>query len=245
MKAEWSIDKGILQNIQKVIDDNIEKPFVQERKKKNVEKKGIELSKNIIWKALVGCEITTQQKSGNDSFVYEFLKSISFVLSYDDCKESTVQSIADELSRNYLRNNVRVASFLKEITDNLENGGWEELIKNLEFLRNEHTVQDEIHVASFCSNSYKGIGLKQSRNFLQWLGLTEYEIPIDSRVLKMLKKCQVNFVPGASALQDEATYLYLEKGIQSVCEELKIKPCVLDACFFANFEKDINKGDRQ
>ncbi len=238
MKAEWTIDKKVLQNIQTVIENNNEKQFVKERIRKNVEKQDIDLSRNTIWKVLVGCEITTQQKSGAGSPVDNFLKSDNIVLSYEDCINLSTEEIARELSKNHLRNNIRIANFLKEIINNLENGEWEVLLKKLNSLIQEHTIQDEIDVATYlCSDLYKGIGLKQSRNFLQWLGLTEYEIPIDSRELKMLKKCKFNFVPGASALQDEVTYLFLEKGIQVACEQLNIKPCVLDACFFANFEK--------
>lgn len=239
MKAEWIINNEVLSNIKKIIDDNSNRPFAKDRYKKNIEKVGIDLSRNTIWKVLVGCEITTQQKSGPGSPVDRFLKSNNVVLTYDNCKLLDTNTIASELRKNSLRNNKRIAKFLTEIINNLENGEWVILLENLNKLIKKHNIEDEVIVAKYLhSGRFKGLGLKQSRNFLQWLGLTEYEIPIDSRELKVLKKCKCNFVPGASALSDETTYLFLEKGIQRVCEELNIKPCILDACFFASFDKE-------
>lgn len=239
MKAEWIIDEEVLNNIKKVIDKNSNRKFVKERYKKNVKKIGIDLSKNTIWKVLIGCEITTQQKSGPGSFVDKFLKSNNAILTYDKCKSFDKNTIANELSKNSLRNNKRIAEFLTEIIYNLENGEWSILLEKLNNLKKEHNIEDEINVAGYLhSGKFKGLGLKQSRNFLQWLGLTEYEIPIDSRELKVLRKCKCNFVPNSSALGDETTYLFLEKGIQKVCERLNIKPCILDACFFVSFDKE-------
>ena len=146
MKAEWTIDKKVLQNIQTVIDNNIEKQFVKERIRKNVEKQDIDLSRNTIWKVLVGCEITTQQKSGAGSPVDNFLKSNNIVLFYEKCINLSTNEISNELSKNHLRNNIRIANFLKEIINNFENGEWEVLLKKLNSLIQEHTIQDEIDV---------------------------------------------------------------------------------------------------
>lgn len=193
MKAEWIIDEEVLNNIKKVIDKNSNRKFVKERYKKNVKKIGIDLSKNTIWKVLIGCEITTQQKSGPGSFVDKFLKSNNAILTYDKCKSFDKNTIANELSKNSLRNNKRIAEFLTEIIYNLENGEWSILLEKLNNLKKEHNIEDEINVAGYLhSGKFKGLGLKQSRNFLQWLGLTEYEIPIDSRELKVLRKCRAS-----------------------------------------------------
>ncbi len=240
MKAEWIIDQDVLNNISKVIQNNIHKAIVQKRINTNIKKQGIDLSQSNIWKKIVGCEITTQQKSGFGSPVDLFLKSSNNpVLDYDKCKKLQEQDISEELSNGHLRNNKRIASFLIRIINLLESGEWNILIEKLESLNKDHTKQEEIQVVQYLhSGLYPGLGLKQSRNFIQWLGLSVFEIPIDSRELKVLKKCKFNFVPGASALQDEVTYLFLESGIQKACELLDIKPCILDACFFASFEKE-------
>lgn len=239
MKAEWIINQDVLNNISKVIQNNIHKTIVQERIKKNIEKQDIDLSYANIWKTLVGCEITTQQKSGLGSHVDVFLKSNNQVLDYEKCKHLKASTISKELREGHLGKNKRIGSYLARIINLLEDGEWNTLCYNLETLKREHTQQDEIIVVEYLrSGRYPGLGLKQSRNFIQWLGLSEYEIPIDSRELKVLKECKCNFVPGASALQDEVTYLFLERGIQKACELLDIKPCILDACFFASFEEE-------
>ena len=120
MKAEWIINNEVLSNIKKIIDDNSNRPFVKDRYKKNIEKVGIDLSRNTIWK--VGCEITTQQKSGPGSPVDRFLKSNNVVLTYDNCKLLDTNTIASELRKNSLRNNKRIAKLKKMYYNNEE---WE------------------------------------------------------------------------------------------------------------------------
>lgn len=46
MKSIWTIDNTVLENIRKVIIDNKDSELAKERKTKNIEKKGIDLSKN-------------------------------------------------------------------------------------------------------------------------------------------------------------------------------------------------------
>ena len=41
--------------------------------------------------------------------------------------------------------------------------------------------ETEAEVADYINDTFRGFGPKQSRNILQELGLTRYEIPIDNR----------------------------------------------------------------
>ena len=85
-------------------------------------------------------------------------------------------------------------------------------------------------------NKYPGLGQKQSRNFIQWLGLSKYEIPIDSRTLKKLKEFGCNFVPSGSSLTDKTIYLFVQDCLIQISEKLDIYPCELDACIFSSFD---------
>ena len=241
MKSIWTIDNTVLENIRKVIIDNIDSKLAKERKSKNIEKKGIDLSKNNVWKILVGCEITSRQKSGENSPTDQLLKSGSKLFDFNYCKNNH-NFIIEELKKFNLRRYNTIAEWLILIIKEWELGEWDILQKKLTLLKKYHSKEDEKQVIDYLrSGKYKGLGLKQSRNFLQWLGLSIYEIPIDSRVIKVLENCGCNFVPGPNALQDDATYEYLENGLQMISEELQILPCELDACFFMSLGKKNNK----
>jgi hypothetical protein len=64
----------------------------------------------------------------------------------------------------------------------LEDGGWQEVEKEIGRLRRNRTQRSEVRAADFIDDKLKGFGSKQSRNLLQRLGLTKYEIHIDSRI---------------------------------------------------------------
>ena len=84
----------------------------------------------------------------------------------------------------------------------------------------------------------KGIGPKQSRNLWQALGLTRYEIPIDSRIIKWLNKNGFAFILSASGLSDERYYQLVMDGIQTWCLKSDVFPCVLDASIFSSYDEE-------
>jgi hypothetical protein len=73
---------------------------------------------------------------------------------------------------------------IQENFQRLENGGWNEVDETIAELEQNQTLQAEIEAADFIDWRFKGFGPKQSRNLLQGIGLTKYEIPIDSRITK-------------------------------------------------------------
>jgi hypothetical protein len=95
----------------------------------------------------------------------------------------------------------------------------------------------ESEVAEYLDDRFKGLGPKQSRNLLQGLGLTRYEIPIDSRITKWLNKFGFPFHLSASALTDRHYYRVVSDGIQHVCEAAGVMPCIFDAAVFASYDK--------
>jgi thermostable 8-oxoguanine DNA glycosylase len=80
---------------------------------------------------------------------------------------------------------------------------------------------------------FEGFGPKQARNFLQALGLTRYEIPIDSRVTDWLNRNGFPLELTAAALADRNYYLFILDAIQRLCEKAEIFPCLLDAAIFS------------
>jgi len=77
---------------------------------------------------------------------------------------------------------------------------------------------------------------KQSRNFIQWLGFSKYEIPLDSRIVKVLRSMDFPVPLSPKALADEEYYCFIEDVIQVVMQEVGEYPCVFDACAFASLQ---------
>lgn len=214
-----------------------------------------------MWRVFVGCQVTTQQRSGPDSAVSRFLKSESPALSLRKCRQ--VQSVGKvieiECANAGLRRAATIAKNLQEIYSRLEGGEWPVLIEQLQRLEQRTSPQKERDVISYLlsfdptgvgrrkSRKYPGLGQKQSRNFIQWLGLSKYEIPIDSRILKKMKEFGSNFVPSGSSLTDEVVYLFVQGALQRIAKSIGIYPCELDACIFASFdiEDDTEAADEE
>ncbi|MGH9436026.1 MAG: hypothetical protein ACRD06_08515, partial [Terriglobia bacterium] len=79
----------------------------------------------------------------------------------------------------------------------------------------------------------EGLGPKQSRNLWQWLGLTRYEIPLDSRVAAWINK---NLDPPVKIdpkeLSVPARYESVLDHVQALCDAAGVLPCLLDAAAF-------------
>jgi hypothetical protein len=114
---------------------------------------------------------------------------------------------------------------------------WKEISGKLEELRINQNVKTERRIAGYLQEIFKGIGPKQSRNLLQSLGLTRYEIPVDSRITKWLNLFGFPVKLTAEGLSDINYYNFISDGIQHLCKKSNLYPCVLDAAIFSSFDK--------
>lgn len=245
MRAGWEINETDLKRWRELVKQNEHKPLPIKRYRRNVKRSDIDLSKHAVWQAIVGCQVTTQQRSGPGSGVQKFLDSGTPVLNPTECRKAVDFSklIVNECTKAGLRRGNKIASYLTGIFDYLETGGWTILLAQLATLRTHTTLNKERAVVSYIlgEKRFPGLGQKQARNFIQWLGLSRYEIPIDSRVLKCMTELGVNFVPRATALGDEIVYLFVQGALQELAKKIGIYPCQLDACIFASFDVDTDK----
>lgn len=92
-------------------------------------------------------------------------------------------------------------------------------------------------VAHQVAETLKGIGLKQSRNLLQSLGATRYEIPIDSRITGWLNRIGCSPKIGSTALGDHAFYDLAMDGLVEICDRAGVFPCLFDAAVFASADR--------
>lgn len=212
--------------------------IVKTRIDRNVKHNGVRISKDCFWHALVGCLLTTQQRSGSGSRVALFLDSDSPILKLDYClAENNLTTVVENaLSKSGLRRTERIAEEIDHAIGRLKQHVWSSVKKQLDQISSHTNAKRERSVARFLQEHFKGIGPKQSRNLIQCMGLSKYEIPLDSRMVKVLKELKFPVPLSSAALADEGYYCFIEDGIQQLMTAISEYPCVFDACVFASFE---------
>lgn len=185
--------------------------------------------------------LTTQQPSGPKSAVNRLLSSDPFLLSYANCRASNqVAQFATEtlIAFGGIRRHGIIGAELEENLTKLESELWPTVLANLNALCMSTNREAERAAADFLNHTMKGLGPKQARNLLQALGLTQHEIPIDSRVAKWLNDSGFPVPLSAKALADRDYYCFVLDGLQRLCDAAGESPCVLDGAVFASFDGD-------
>ncbi len=238
MDFRWVITKEDCRSYRDFIEQHRSHELVKERILRNVKHRGVMHTQAEIWRVLVGCLLTTQQRSGPSSQVEKFLESGHPLLDHAHCRRSRdlARFVRTTLSAHGLRWNGKIAKEVVHAVDWLSAHGWDPLLHQLDTLASHTTVKKERAVANFIRDAFQGFGPKQSRNFIQWLGFSRYEIPLDSRVVKVLRSLDFPVPLSPTALADEAYYCFIEDGIQLVLQEVGVYPCVFDACAFASLQ---------
>ncbi len=101
----------------------------------------------------------------------------------------------------------------------------------------------EREVVHLLAKYLDGIGPKQSRNLLQWIGVSKYEIPVDSRITKWLNWNLLKYHFSANLLADHTYYDMVSDGIQLLCKRANIYSCMLDAAIFTSFDSGWSESD--
>ena len=238
MELHWHFSERDTSRLATFVSSQSGKRLVLERQRRNVHRKGIDLSDASTWRVLVGCLATTQQPSGDNSKVARFLDSDSPVLDLKACSKTPnlAKSASRALSAAGLRRNVVIGEQLQLAIESFSGAAWRTLQLSLENLVSHTTLAKERESANLFRQTFKGIGPKQSRNLIQWIGLSRYVVPLDSRFTKHLTQIGFPIPVSASTLQDEAYYRFVEDGIQHISKAAAVYPCIYDACVFASFE---------
>jgi len=241
MKIVWQVHSNDIIKVKEFVEMRSNNPFVQQRIQRNLADKKTIISLDEFWFAMVACLLTTRQRSGPDTPVSRFILKKPFPLNYGLCKsQDSLYDFAHKALTNFggIRFNNKLS---KEITTNfsaLQQSLWDRTRYVLEELRASVDAQKERQSAEFIDEHFMGFGPKQSRNLLQSLGLTRYEIPIDSRITKWLNKFGFPVTLSASALSDRNYYNFVSDGVQQLCEQSDVYPCVFDAVIFASYDGD-------
>ena len=126
----------------------------------------------------------------------------------------------------------------------LEASGWGQIEHQFGRLLEQRTrapqiedVVEEKKAADLVATYLAGFGPKQSRNLWQWLGLTRYEIPLDSRITRWLNDI-FPFRISSAGLANPGYYEFVMQGVHRLCDQAEVLPCVLDAAIFASYDRD-------
>src|SRR4051794_34530997 len=87
MKVEWIIDDDDIARVRAFYEKHRGSPFVKFRIERNLRIDKPPVSKDEVWACLVGCLLTTQQRSGPLTPVSRFIQKRPFPLSYEVCRK--------------------------------------------------------------------------------------------------------------------------------------------------------------
>jgi hypothetical protein len=240
MKLVWVFEEEDVATVKTFYEKHRNNPFVEARISANLGDDKSPVSREAFWESMVGCLLTTQQRSGPESRVTKFLLKKPFPLSFSICSEHDDLSdfTSDVLSSfGGLRRFTVIGEEVAANMSFLRNGGWEKTRTLLDGLTTRSSAAAERRAAAFIDQHFKGFGPKQSRNLLQALGLSRFEIPFDSRITKWLNDVGFPVKLTATALQDRNYYNFVSDGFQALCDACDIAPCALDAAIFSSFDQ--------
>lgn len=212
-----------------------------ERRKWNVEHTLSLPTADDFWIELVISLLTSQQRSGSNSPIEGLRKDFPLPVSqFGSLDDGQV----DERLRRF-RFHRRIAAQLVANYHWLfrAGSGWDRLQKLMGDLlqqRNSPPVSThselERKVADELRANLKGVGSKQARNLLQSLGLTRYEIPLDSRVVLWLRD-RLGWNIHTEALSRTDYYEDLLDRVQASGAAAGVLPTLFDAAAFEEMEK--------
>ena len=241
MKLHWEIEPQDVEHVRELMELQENNPFVQERIKRNLWKEPPTVSKEWFWDVMVACLLTSQQRSGPNSPVTKFISQRPFPLSMAAVHDARPreQFVMDTLtSWGGIRFSEKIGKQLPKNLQAVDSNRWLEIEETLHTVCQSRTPESETEAAEVLESMLVGIGPKQARNLLQGLGLTLYEIPIDTRIVKWLNRAGFPLKLSAGALSDKNYYSFLSRGIRELCHAAGVYPCVFDAAVFSRSDGD-------
>ena len=237
MDINWQITAHDKDCVQTILEKQRNSELVRDRYERNLKETKPDVTKEALWQTMVCMRLTTRAASGPESKIAIFQCMSPFPLAYDTLR---TQQSPEEFILSALRTHevgTHRPKIAKELAYNfklLEGGEWQRALDQCNRLTGLKPRETEAGVADYINDTFKGFGPKQSRNVLQELGLTRYEIPIDSRVTNWLNdELKFPFKLTSTALSDRDCYRLVLDAVCKLSEECNIFPCVLDAAIFS------------
>ncbi len=272
LRSEIIFDEKIKQN-----DEDLISTFVKVAKDRRQHVIGMQSLSSILteknfWKKLVVCLATSQSASGEKSLVQYMVCKKDQLLDpasdiYQDNQQSedqlfkAIEKYVSTVKQRKEMRGVRFASKFSEFVAKawfilFKHGFVKCYLSKLNFvyshisnMTDEDKRYNEISITAMLE-LLPGIGFKQSRNVLQYLGVSQQVIPIDSRWCKLLEDRKffsrnpdndflviISSVKSSKIhelLQEQKYYLILEEFLLRICSCLDIEPYLFDALMFAS-----------
>lgn len=247
MDIKWSVGPQDIRAVRHLIRATSVSTFVRERVRRNVSSKHARFSRDTFWRVMVGCLLTTQQRSGPDSAISRFMRAKPASLNLSACSKHGVQPLVRRELSGFggIR---RAPTIARQAAANyrwLESEGWQlvaehyqKLLKQRARTPHDGDREAEREAATFIDDRLKGFGPKQARNLWQWLGLTRYEIPLDSRITKWLNEHVLDLKLTSALLGDKGYYEFVLDGVQTLCHKAGVLPCVFDGAIFSSYDRE-------
>lgn len=241
MRFSWHVTEKDIQKVKQLMANSKGLKIIEVRKRRNLAAQRPRVSLAGFWHGLCGALLTTQQKAGPNSPVTRFLATRPFPLSLR--RVEAERSVAPFVTRTLkefggIRRSTVIGRELAANYHSLSTGLWDEIDPMLARLSTLVGAKYEREAANFLADKLLGIGPKQSRNLLQGIGLTRFEIPLDSRLAKWLNAFGFPVKLNATALADRHYYQFVSDGVQALCKAANVAPCLFDAAVFASFDDD-------
>lgn len=231
MDIEWRVNDTDLKKITDFVNQQSNE-HVANRIARNINSQGLLINRDTILHALLYSMLLPNQKHSSDSpittffqkspspFLYITIVNVPDVKKYvfDTFKKHGI-TLDINKSPEYFAHNFHL----------LESTNWALLDILIKKLCQKGGKQAEREIADYVDTMFKGFGAIEARIFLQYLGLTKYEIPIDSIVSDWLNNFGFPVKLSTTALQDRNYYHFVSDGIQLLCKKANVYPCVLEA----------------
>jgi len=152
------------------------------------------------------CLLTSQQRTDPNHLISKFLIQKPFPVDYSVI--SKLEDVEDYMfgllhQNSFSKNILKIPEYFASNIRFLEKMGWDTFIKSINILDGQASKEIERDVADTIDKSFKGFGSKQARNFLQSLGLTRFEIPLDTLINNWLNDFGFPVTLSATALQEK------------------------------------------
>lgn len=241
MNLTWSVSRSDVRRVKEFMGESNADPRVKKamrrRKERNLARKQSRVSRAAFWRALIAALLTSNQKSGRDSSVARFMRQRAFPLTYRVCRsQRNLAPFVRHTLKSFggIRYYGKVGSQLEENLFILEDGMWADVLNDLNSLGPRAGRDRERRLANLLDETFVGLGPKQSRNLLQRLGFTRYEIPIDIRLTTWLNEFGFPIHITSKGLADRDYYEFVLGGVQRLCEAVGVTPYIFDAAVFAS-----------
>jgi hypothetical protein len=241
-----------IEAVRKIVGARRQDPFFKRRQTKNVSSPSHTFNQEEFWKWMVVCICTSVQKSGPTSRVSQFVREEPFPLRFAVCAgHENLRQFAEEVLRSRrLRFGPKLAMQIEANMNWLEDGGWATVREQFDNLASfagtatspQQRIATERRAARMVmgrKGGLAGFGPKQARNLWQCLGVTQYEIPLDSRVSNWLNALPVSFGIEATKLYTSVPYYEAKMTeIQVLCAAADVLPCEFDAAVFSSADDE-------